>query len=85
MEYRLTGCVTITAEDSETALTRANRLILQLQAAAIAVDELIIEAIGDDAERFDEVCMLRSAILAAENCLPSSQPRGCGTHPRKTF
>lgn len=71
--YTRTGCPTIMLEEIEPPIAKANRLILRLQAAAIAVDDLITEAMGDNAEHIGEVCMLRAAILEAERYGPTSQ------------
>lgn len=68
-EYLRTGCSTVVVE--ETPLIKANRVILRLLAACIAADELITEAMGNDAPKMGEVLMLRAAILEGERyCMP---------------
>jgi hypothetical protein len=71
-EYMRTGCATVVIE--ETPLIKANRVILRLLAAAYAVEGLIVEAMGNDAEKLGEVMLLRAAMVEAERyCEPSGE------------
>lgn len=63
----------MTNHRNEAPAIRDRRLISRLHIAAIAIDEMITEAMGDDAERLDEVLLLRSAIAEVERYQPEQQ------------
>lgn len=78
MEPERSGCATLMMEELESPLIKANRLILRLQAACIAADNLLTEAMRNDAEHLEEVVLVRAAILESEKYISSFRRNGKG-------